>query len=64
MRHQPIRVHALVLFMLMIALPGVRAVYQVGQHVGDFSLPDSQGTLHSLSDYSGQVVWINFWTSG
>ncbi len=29
----------------------------------DFTLPDTTGTLHSLSDYRGKVVIINFWTT-
>ena len=29
----------------------------------DFSLPDFQGRLHSVSDYQGKVVLLNFWAS-
>ncbi|MDE0310544.1 MAG: TlpA disulfide reductase family protein [Acidiferrobacterales bacterium] len=29
----------------------------------DFTLPDIQGNLHSLSDYRGQWVIVNFWAT-
>ncbi len=28
-----------------------------------FELPDSAGPMHSLSDYRGKVVFLNFWAS-
>lgn len=31
--------------------------------VPDFTLPDSEGELVSLSDYKGKVVVLNFWAS-
>jgi thiol-disulfide isomerase/thioredoxin len=31
--------------------------------VPDFSLPDMDGELHSLQDYRGKVVLINFWAT-
>jgi len=36
---------------------------QVGTVAPDFTLPDGLGTMHSLSDYRGQPVWLNFWGS-
>ncbi|MFO7639128.1 MAG: redoxin domain-containing protein [bacterium] len=39
------------------------ALLQVGQQAPDFSLPDTAGVYHSLSEYSGKVVLLNFWTS-
>ncbi len=36
---------------------------QVKERAPDFSLNDIQGAKHSLSDYSGKVVVINFWAS-
>ena len=33
------------------------------QSVPDFSLPDMDGELHTLSDYRGKVVLINFWAT-
>ncbi|MGH2549299.1 MAG: peroxiredoxin family protein [Thermomicrobiales bacterium] len=35
----------------------------VGEMAPDFSVPDSNGVMHSLSDYKGQPVWLNFWGS-
>jgi peroxiredoxin len=35
----------------------------VGDVAPDFTVPDPLGQLHSLSDYRGQPVWINFWGS-
>jgi hypothetical protein len=37
--------------------------YQVGQTVADFTLSDGNGVPHSLYDYRGQVILLNFWTS-
>jgi hypothetical protein len=35
--------------------------YEIGDVVDDFTLPSLDGDTISLSDYSGQVVLINFW---
>lgn len=35
----------------------------VGTMAPDFSVPDASGTMHTLSDYRGQPVWLNFWGS-
>lgn len=32
-----------------------------GEKAPDFELPDATGKLHKLSDYEGQVVYIDFW---
>ncbi|MGA8942411.1 MAG: TlpA disulfide reductase family protein [Thermoactinomyces sp.] len=29
----------------------------------EFSLPDLAGNIHRLSDYRGQIVWLEFWVS-
>ncbi len=29
----------------------------------DFTLPDLSGNIHRLSDYHGQIVWLEFWIS-
>lgn len=34
-----------------------------GQAAPDFTLPDTAGVTHHLSDYSGQVVQLFFWQS-
>jgi peroxiredoxin len=35
----------------------------VGQPAPDFALRDLDGAVHRLSDYRGQVVFINFWAT-
>lgn len=35
----------------------------VGRAAPEFELPDSQGRMHRLSEYRGQVVFLNFWAS-
>lgn len=32
-----------------------------GSQAPDFELPDSNGTLHRLSDFKGNIVYIDFW---
>ncbi|MDD5530581.1 MAG: hypothetical protein PHX21_11225 [bacterium] len=29
----------------------------------NFTLPDTNSSNHSLSDFAGKVVWLNFWAS-
>lgn len=41
---------------------GVRAAPQVGQAAPDFSLTDINGNTHSLSDYRGRIVVVE-WTN-
>jgi peroxiredoxin len=36
---------------------------QLNQPAPDFELPDLQCTLHRLSDYSGRIVIVNFWSA-
>ena len=49
---------------LALAPSAAFAVLQVGDAAPDFTLPDSAGVNHSLSDFRGQVVailgWANF----
>lgn len=47
---------------LLTACP-VLADFQVGEPVDDFTLLDLQGNPVSLSDFSGQVVLINFFAT-
>lgn len=39
------------------------ALPAVGSQAPDFAVPDADGTIHTLSEYRGQPVWINFWGS-
>lgn len=36
---------------------------QVNQPAPDFELPDLHGNLHTLSDYRGRIVIVNFWSA-
>ena len=36
---------------------------ELGTKAPDFSLPDTEGNLHRLSDYRGKVIFLNFWAS-
>jgi peroxiredoxin len=36
---------------------------QLNQPAPEFSLPDLQGISHSLSDYRGKIVVLNFWSA-
>jgi peroxiredoxin len=36
---------------------------KVGERAPDFAAIDADGNLVSLSDFSGQPVWLNFWGS-
>ena len=52
------------LLLLVVLLLGASAAWAVSdQPAPDFALPDKDGSLISLDDYSGQVVVINFWAS-
>ena len=59
----------ILLTLLLCALPVVSQAEQTltaipGEVMApDFSLPDTSGSMHSLSDYRGKVVIINFWTT-
>jgi hypothetical protein len=53
---------AVLLTSLVLAAPG-QARLAIGDPAPDFSLPDVNSDYHSLSDYEGQVVLINFWAS-
>ena len=50
------------LFLFMVAPAG--AVYLVGDHVNDFTLPDAYGNQISLYDYQDRIVALVFWFSG
>jgi cytochrome oxidase Cu insertion factor (SCO1/SenC/PrrC family) len=45
----------------LVAVPPAMAVYQVGDHVNDFTLPDGQGNMVSLHDYQDRIVLLMFW---
>lgn len=53
--------------LFMMFLPLVRAQGELKPYTGPalppFTLTDLQGRVHSLSDYRGQVVVVNFWAT-
>lgn len=52
----------IILLSLTIAGP-VSAVYQIGDHVADFTLPNAYGHNVSLYDYQDRIVLMPFWFS-
>ena len=54
---------SVVLLTSLALVAPMQARLNVGDPAPDFSLPDVNGEYHSLSDYEGQVVLINFWAS-
>jgi peroxiredoxin len=48
----------LVLVMVMLTAPAL--ALQVGDVAPDFTLTDTNGIEHTLSDYQGKVVFFNF----
>lgn len=46
---------------LLVLAPGGQAAYQPGDHINNFTLYDGHGVQHSLYDYSGDVILINWW---
>ena len=45
---------------ILLAVPALGA--DIGDRVGDFRLTDVSGTAHALSEYSGRVVVLAFWS--
>jgi cytochrome oxidase Cu insertion factor (SCO1/SenC/PrrC family) len=45
----------------LVAVPPAMAVYRVGDHVNDFTLPDTHGNMVSLYDYQDRIVLLAFW---
>lgn len=49
-------------FFLVLSALAIAAETPVGKQAPDFSLPDSTGKTHSLSDYKGKIIvleWLN-----
>ena len=56
---------AAVIFFLCLGFAGpASAVYQIGDHVNDFTLPDAYGNNVSLYDYQDYIVVLAFWFYG
>ena len=39
------------------------AIAQIGSQRPDFSLPDQEGVTHTLSEWDGKVLVVNFWAT-
>ncbi len=50
----------IVFFVLFLVAPRGMTANEIAP---DFSLPDLKGQVHSLSDFKGKVVVLNFWAS-
>jgi len=51
-----------VVFALIVSMTGpASAVYQVGDHVNNFTLPNAYGQQISLYDYQDCIVMMPFW---
>jgi peroxiredoxin len=54
----------LLLALVVLAVPAIlMAAPGVGDPAPDFTLPDTAGVNHSLTDYTGKVVQLFFWQS-
>ena len=51
------------MFLLCMPLTAHADVYQIGESVDDFTLPDLDGELVSLSDFAGNVILLNFFAT-
>jgi len=53
----------IIMSILLVAVTPCYSEAQIQEEAPAFSLSDLQGVLHSISDYRGKVVIINFWAS-
>ncbi len=58
------RLSLVTMLALLLFSGAAQAVYQVGDQVtDDFTLQDVYGETHSLSDYQGQCILMNFFAT-
>ncbi|MFA5031812.1 MAG: hypothetical protein WC614_02230 [bacterium] len=48
---------------MMIMASSCFAYPTAGQTAPAFTLPDTNSVSHSLSEFYGKTVWLNFWRS-
>ncbi len=53
--------YVLLLMVLALAPTAALAVLNVGDQAPDFSIPDTAWVNHSLSEWRGKVVLLEFW---
>jgi hypothetical protein len=54
----------LLALVVLAAVPAMMMAYPaVGDPAPNFTLPDTAGVNHSLTDYAGKVVQLFFWQS-
>ncbi len=53
----------IVSILMLGAVSGVLAQYQVGQTVSNFTLNDVNGNPVSLNNYQGEVILLNFFAT-
>ncbi|MDD2891079.1 MAG: hypothetical protein PHE49_10655 [bacterium] len=46
---------------MMIMASSCFAFPRGGDPFIDFTLPDTNWVSHSVSDFAGKVIWLNFW---
>jgi len=54
---------ALIALLSSLTVHGARPLETYAGDNREFALPDQKGKTHSLSDYKGKVVLVNFWAS-
>ena len=47
---------------LVLSINQVQGRYEIGDVVGDFTLPSCESGDVSLYDYTNKVILLNFWT--
>lgn len=62
------RIRQVLILSIILLLPVIISACTVKEEearkpAADFSIPDLEGKLVSLSDYKGQIVMINFWAT-
>lgn len=48
--------------LLLLALSFSGQSTEIGEKISGFSMPDSSGKLHALSDYKGKILVLAFWS--
>lgn len=64
MQKHKCKIAILSLLTSVVMAPGLRAEVVIGDPAPDFTLKDAQGNEHSLSDYSGQFVVLEWFNDG